>query len=134
MTIHDIVYDMQQSNVVVPNYMLDMLTSSDEYADYMFYGVKYSQTSPIIIYPKVHPTFVNCARMPTSVESEPIPRMARRDGALVSSHMAENGSSISMSAYVQVQEAAAPIAPPHSSPDSTKSFCEDTAAADHRVQ
>ena len=130
MTIHDIVYDMQQSNVVVPNYMLDMLTSSDEYASYMFYGVKYSQTSPIIIYPKVRPTFVNCARMSTSVESELISRMARRDGASVSSHMAESGSSISMSAYVQVQEAAAPIAPPHSSPDSAQSFCQDTAAAD----
>jgi len=65
MTINDIVYDMRQSNVTIPPYMLELLTSTDEYANHIFYGVQYSQTSPIVIYPKTRPTFVNSThRMP----------------------------------------------------------------------
>jgi len=59
MTINDIIYDMHQSNVTIPPYMLELLTSTNEYANHIFYGVQYSQTSPIVIYPKIRPTFVN---------------------------------------------------------------------------
>ena len=119
MTIDDIIYDMRQSNVTIPSYMLELLTSTDEYANHIFYGVQYSQTSPIIIYPKLRPTFVNSTHRTPLVTSAAAPdrgTAARskadlppestlsRNTELVQSHIAHSGSSISMSAYVNATD------------------------------
>ena len=118
-TISDIVYDMRQSNATIPPYMLELLTSTDEYANHIFYGVQYSQTSPIIIYPKIRPTFVNSThRMPlvacaaavkcaaTTANKDVLPdsSTARGTSESLQSHIAHSGSSISMSAYVNATD------------------------------
>jgi len=121
MTIHDIIYDMRQSNVTIPPYMLELLTSTDEYANHIFYGVQYSQTSPIVIYPKTHPTFVNSTHRTPQVtcvaEADcgaaiagkavlPSDSTSSTKTELLQSHVAHSGSSISMSAYVNATDKA----------------------------
>ena len=65
MTIDDIIYDMQYRNISIPSHILVFLTPMDEYSSYIFYGVKYAPGIPIVIYPKILPSFVNCARPST---------------------------------------------------------------------
>jgi hypothetical protein len=62
MTIDDIIHDMQYRNISIPSHIMEFLTSMDEYSSYIFYGVKYAPGIPIVIYPKILPSFVNCTR------------------------------------------------------------------------
>jgi len=51
---------MNQQGVLVPPHVLDLLTSMDEYGNFIFYGVKYSVSTPYMIYPRVLPAFTQC--------------------------------------------------------------------------
>jgi len=56
-TIHDFLYDMQQQGVNILPHVRDLLTMTDEYANFIFYGVQHGIGAPTVLYPRMSPSF-----------------------------------------------------------------------------
>jgi len=57
-TISDLLYDMQQQGVSVHPHEYDLLTSMDEYGNFLFYGAQHGVGTPTLIYPHTRPAFM----------------------------------------------------------------------------
>jgi len=57
-TIDDLLYDMRQQGLQIPLHVHDLLTATDEYGGFIFYGVQYGAGTPNVIYPRLLPAFV----------------------------------------------------------------------------
>ena len=57
-TIDDLLYDMHQQGLQIPPHVHDLLTATDEYGGFIFYGVQYGAGTPNVIYPRLLPAFV----------------------------------------------------------------------------
>jgi hypothetical protein len=57
-TISDLLYDMQQQGVHLHPHEYDLLTSTDEYGNFLFYGTQHGAGTPILIYPHIRPAFM----------------------------------------------------------------------------
>jgi len=57
-TLPDLIYDMQQQGLHVQPHVYDLLMSTDEYGNLLFYGVQLGVATPSVIYPRVFPGFV----------------------------------------------------------------------------
>jgi len=57
-TIPDLIYDLQQQGLQIQPHVYDLLMSTDEYGNFLFYGVQLGVATPSVIYPRVFPGFV----------------------------------------------------------------------------
>jgi len=57
-TMSDLLYDMQQQGVGVHPHEYDLLTSTDEYGNFLFYGAQHGAGTPTLIYPHIRPALV----------------------------------------------------------------------------
>jgi len=57
-TISDLLYDMQQQGIGIHPHEYDLLTSTDEYGNFLFYGAQHGAGTPTLIYPHIRPAFM----------------------------------------------------------------------------
>jgi len=60
-TVPDLIYDMQQQGLHIQPHVYDLLMSTDEYDNFLFYKVQYGAATPTVIYPRLFPGFVRAA-------------------------------------------------------------------------
>jgi hypothetical protein len=72
---NDLIFDLSRQDVPIPAHVFDMISSIDEYGNFIFYAVKYSTSTPHMIYPRLLPAFTSSSPRHTNqlLSSTPSP-------------------------------------------------------------
>jgi len=55
--IQDFLYDIQQQGIHILPCVYDLLTATDEFGNFLFYGVQQGVGTPTVVYPRISPPF-----------------------------------------------------------------------------